>query len=76
MLALEVFCMVLVQLNLFEKEETSDVEQLRELMDELKLSSDKVRKGVYAKLNELTKECRDLRVRLELLERHICKGVY
>jgi len=48
---------------------------LCEIYDEvsqIKQSSEKVRKGTYARLNEVTKECNQLKERLEILERYIC----
>jgi hypothetical protein len=68
------FEMALIQFDLFKTEEQLATDELRDLIEDVRQSGDKVRKGVYAKLNELTKECRDLKVRLEVLERHICKG--
>jgi len=37
-------------------------------------SLEKVRKGTYAKINELKKECNELKTRLEILERYICQS--
>lgn len=37
-------------------------------------SLDKVRKGTYARINELAKQVEDLSTRLEVIERNICRG--
>lgn len=57
----------LIQLELFRSQEEIEVETLRKTLD-------KVRKGTYARLNELAKENADLKCRLEILEKNICKG--
>jgi hypothetical protein len=57
----------LIQLELFRTPEEIEVESLRKTLD-------KVRKGTYARLNELAKENADLKSRLEILEKNICKG--
>lgn len=63
-------CQVL-QLDLFENCELSIV---KDDLKKLKTSQDRVRKGIYAKHNELEKKYDDLLRRLELLERNICRG--
>jgi hypothetical protein len=50
----------------FEEKIVSDLEKVRK-------SGDAVRKGTYARLNEQKKEIDDLKSRLVILERFICK---
>lgn len=66
--------MIPIQLDFFKSEEECRIDALTEMLDLVKKSSDKVRRGMYARLGDLTKECNDLRGRLEIMERHICKG--
>lgn len=63
-------CQVL-QLDLFENCEISII---RDDVKKLKVSQDRVRKGIYAKHGELQKKYDDLLSRVELLERYICRG--
>jgi len=53
------------QLDFFKDEEKYEIEILRTTLD-------KVRKGTYAKINSLNKECVDLKERLQILEKYIC----
>ena len=64
--------MVAIQLDFFKTEEECELETLRRLCEDVKKSTDKVRKGTYARINEIRKECEDLRIRLEIMERNIC----
>jgi hypothetical protein len=63
-----------IQFDLFKTREESEVDGLRFEVEKIRASSDKVRKGTYANINELRKDYLDLRSRLEIIERHICKG--
>ena len=56
-----------IQLEMFRSQEEIELETLRKTLD-------KVRKGTYARLNELAKENANLKDRLEILEKNICKG--
>lgn len=47
---------------------------LRYEIEKLKASNDKMRKALFAKHGELAKNYLDLLHRLEIIERHICKG--
>ncbi len=67
--------MVQIQLDMFKTAEECELDALRKCIEETKHSADKVRRGTYARLNELGKECIDLKARLELIERNICKGL-
>lgn len=61
----------MIQLELFEQDEMT---VLRHKFNSLKESSEKVRKGLYAKNGELQKKYDDLLLRMEILERHICQN--
>jgi hypothetical protein len=63
---------MLVQLDLFEDDE---VVLLRQEMQKIKESSEKVRRGMFARHNELAKLWIELDHRLSIIERFICKGV-
>ena len=56
-----------IQLDFFKTDEDYE-------LDALKITLDKVRKGTYARINSLNKECLDLKERLEIIEKNICKG--
>ncbi len=62
--------MALVQLDFFENPETS---ALRAEIAELRSALDRQRKSQFAKIGELKKHVYDLTVRLEIIERNICK---
>lgn len=64
----------MIQLDFFEEKSAED--SLREEFRAVKASADKVRKGIYAKHGELAKQYLELNQRLEILERHICKGIW
>lgn len=66
--------MAQIQLDLFMSPEECEMQHLRHTIEEVRKSSEKVRKGTYARLNELNREYIDLKVRLEIIERNICKG--
>lgn len=66
--------MLPLQLEFFRSEEECEILMLKKTIEEVKLSSDKVRKGTYARINELNKECVNIKVRLEIIESNICKG--
>ena len=65
--------MIPIQLDFFKSSEQCEIEALRKSVLEVKTSTDKVRRGMYAKLSELTKQNNELRARLEILEMHLCK---
>ncbi len=62
------------QLDFFKSDEDCKIEALCNTIEAVKTSSDKVRRGTYASIGEVKKECLDLKSRLEILERNICKG--
>ena len=61
-----------IQLDLFRTDEESEIVALRQQIEAIGASSTRVRKGTYAKINELTKLVTDLSSRLEVIERNIC----
>ena len=65
--------MQIYQLDFFKNEEESEIEALRAEIKAVKTSSDKVRKGTYARIGELTKLTNDLQDRLRILERNVCQ---
>lgn len=58
-----------IQLDFFE---TDEVVLLRYEVQSIKASTERVRRGIYSKHTELKKDYRELKERLELLERFIC----
>lgn len=62
----------IIQYDLFEEKPT-EVDELRIELAAVRLSSDKVRKGLFARNNELAKLYCDLHNRLEIIERNICQ---
>lgn len=63
---------MLVQLDLFEENE---MVLLRKQINLMKESSEKVRKGLFARHGELAKLYIELDHRLGIIERCICKGM-
>lgn len=61
-----------IQLDFFEQK--NELEILQEEFRKVKESSDKVRKGIFAKHGELSKMYLDISNRLAILERYICKN--
>ncbi len=66
--------MMPVQFDLFQTEEEAELSCIRKSIEAVKVSSDKVRRGTYARLNEISKDCIELKLRLEIIEQYICKG--
>lgn len=63
-----------LQYDFFLSEEESEVERLIKQMTALKFSTERVRKALFARNNELDKQVTELQERLALLERFICRG--
>lgn len=61
-----------IQLDFFQID-AEDVEYLKRKIEETKESSDKVRKGLFARHNELAKMYVELSERVQVMERNICK---
>jgi hypothetical protein len=64
--------MINFQLDLFNP--TDEVEILRKELIAVKESSDKVRKGMFARHNELAKMYLEMKDRVDVLENFICKN--
>lgn len=60
---------MLLELDFFKSEN----EVMMDKLDSIKESSDRVRKGIFAKHGELVKKYMDLSDRLEIIERNICR---
>ncbi len=63
-----------VQYDLFKTKEISEMEALEKRIAVVEKSSDKVRKGTYARIGKQDKIISELESRLEILERFICRG--
>ncbi len=63
----------MIQLDFFKTKEESAIDCLVVEFEKVKDSSDRVRKGTYARINALNKECEELKTRLHIIERNICK---
>ncbi len=63
-----------IQYDFFESKQDSEIAALRKQITEIKTSSDKVRRGLFAKNSDLTKRMLDLEYRLENIERGLCLG--
>lgn len=61
----------MLQLSLFEIDEK---QSLKDEIEKLKLTNDKLRKSLYAKHGQLAKNYNELSLRMEIVERFICKG--
>lgn len=65
-----------IQLDLFVESESTPIEKELNYIKEIALltkgSADKVRKGLYARHNELAKMYLELHQRLDVIERNIC----
>lgn len=66
--------MIQVQFDLFKEDKESEFEELEKVILEVKKSSDKVRRGMFAKHGELVKMFLDIDERLKVIEKNICKG--
>lgn len=59
------------QLEFFSSS-TSEMDMLKDEVKHVKESSDKVRKSMFARHNELARKYTDLQDRLQIIERNIC----
>ena len=66
--------MIAIQLDFLKTPQQCFEERIASDLDKVRKSGDAVRKGTYARLNEQKKEIDDLKNRLEILERFICKS--
>lgn len=62
----------LIQYDLFE-EKPDEVEELRIQLEHVAKSSDKVRRGTYASINELKKVVMEMREDLDFIKKHLCR---
>ena len=60
-----------IQLDFFEKDEMS---LLKAEVEAVKKSGDKVRRGTYARINELEAMVKDLQERMCIIEKNICSN--
>ncbi len=61
----------MIQLDFFPEDQ--EIKELKKTITEVKVSSDKVRRGLFARHGELSKMYIDLANRLDIIERNICK---
>jgi hypothetical protein len=61
-----------LQFDFWQSINETEVERLIRMTEEIKLSTNKVRKGTYAEICFLKKEVAELKATVEILVRHIC----
>ena len=61
-----------LQFDFWHSINETEVERLIRMTEEIKLSTNKVRKGTYAEIGSLKKEVAELKATVEILVRHIC----
>ena len=64
-----------LQFDFWKSESESEIERLVREMAEVKASTTKVRKGLYAENGSLKNRVLDLEERLAIIERNICNGI-
>lgn len=64
--------MIAVQFDLFKTREECEIEALRLEITKIKLSTEKVRKKLFAENGTLVKRITQLEERLEIIERGLC----
>lgn len=64
----------LIQLDFFKSFHECEIDTLRHQVQSLKESNERVRKGLFARNGELTKQLIDISERLQIIEKNICKG--
>ena len=62
------------QLDFFKSEEESEIDSLRDRIDSVKESNDKVRKKLFSENGKLTKRILDLEEKMNIIEKNLCKG--
>lgn len=67
--------MITYQLDLFKSPEESEMDALRKAFKDVKESTDRVRKKLFAENGKLIKQITDLTYRMEVIERNICLGL-
>ena len=66
----------MIQLDLFQVSDNpyeKEINEIREIALDTKKSSDKVRKGLFARHGELAKMYMEIHLRLEVIEKNLCK---
>jgi len=63
-----------IQLDFFKSDEECEIDCLRKEVSALRLSQDKVRKKLFSENGSLKKDVLDLKERIAILERFICRG--
>jgi len=64
---------MLLQLDFFQTEQT-ELDCIKSEIRLVKESSEKVRRGIFARHGELAKKYLELHERMEIIERNICRG--
>ena len=64
--------MIAIQLDFLQTDEQSELEALKNELDFTYKRLESVRKGMYARLNEQSKDMEDLKNRLNIIEKNIC----
>lgn len=65
--------MALVQYDFFKSRDESEQDSIKEQLQKIQESCDKVRKGLFARHNELSKMYLEISARMDILERYVCK---
>lgn len=65
---------MIYQLDFWKSEEESRLDTIVKNVESVKQSSDKVRRGLYARHGELYKKYMNLEERLHIIEKNICKN--
>lgn len=68
--------MVPIQLDFFKTHEQCEMDCMRRSIEDIRKSSDKVRRGTYANINELKKEVIELKSIVQIITQNICKEKY
>lgn len=66
--------MIAVQFDFTKTHEECEIEYLRKELDFTYKRLEAVRKGMYCRLNEQSKEIEELKMRQNIIERNICNG--
>lgn len=61
------------QLSLFDCKEESELECIKNAIKEARESSEKVRRGIFARHSDLTRKYLELNDRLQIIERSLCQ---
>ncbi len=64
---------IMFQLDLFKTDDEARMDDIEDKVDKTSKSLDKVRKGTYARLNELEAIVKDLQERQKIIERNLCR---